>query len=83
MWYKLNKRGTGVVFCSISAFLYVARYISAAIFGSNVKGWDTTLFNAMLDYVGTQLGAGIIYLVLAELGEVKDSPLNKIKQQKL
>lgn len=31
----MNKRGTGVTFIAIAAFLFSAKYISAAIFGSS------------------------------------------------
>lgn len=70
----MNKRGAGVSFCFIAAFLFSTRYISAAIFGSCVSSWDSGLFNAMLDYTGNtliilsviSLGVGIIYLIMAK-----------------
>ena len=60
---------------AIAAFLYAARYIAAAIFGSGVLSWDRELFQALLQYVGNGplvLGViaavlGIVYLVWAEL----------------
>ncbi|ERI91906.1 hypothetical protein HMPREF1982_02949 [Clostridiales bacterium oral taxon 876 str. F0540] len=50
------------------------RYVSAAIFGSNVSSWDSNLFANMLEYTGSSLTiasavaliVGIIYLILAE-----------------
>jgi len=70
----MNKRGAGVSFCFIAAFLFSVKYISAAIFGSGVSSWSHELFHHMLDYVGNapvilsviSLGIGIIYLVMAE-----------------
>jgi hypothetical protein len=75
---EINRRGAGVVFCFISAFLLATRYISASIFGSGVASWDKGLFNAMLKYTGNtliilsiiSLIVGIFYLVLAEI-EIK------------
>lgn len=62
---------------AIAAVLYVTRYVAAAIFGSSLHNWNSNLFNAMLEYVGTgpviwsivTLIAGIIYLVSAETEE--------------
>jgi hypothetical protein len=71
----LSRRTTGTFFICISAFLYGVRYLSAAIFGSNLSSWSSELFNAMMDYVGKgpknlsilALIIGIIYLIWAEL----------------
>lgn len=76
---KINRRFAGVVFCFIAAFLYSMRYISAAIFGSNVSSWDSGLFNAMLGCVGNGLNiasvialiVGVIYLVSAEFEDIQ------------
>jgi len=73
----MSRRTAGVFFCFIAAFLYAARHLSAAIFGSGVSSWNRELYNAMLQYVGNTLTvlsivaliAGIIYLILAELVE--------------
>jgi hypothetical protein len=73
----MNRRGTSVVFCFIAAFLFSTRYVAAAIFGSNVTSWNSDLFNAMLEYVGTPLVVasvislivGIAYLAWAEVKE--------------
>jgi hypothetical protein len=70
----MNRRGAGVVFCFIAAFLIVAKFISAAIFGSNISTWGEDLFSAMLQYTGPTLVVlsiislliGIVYLILAE-----------------
>ncbi|WP_042273420.1 hypothetical protein [Faecalimicrobium dakarense] len=70
----MNRRGTGAIFCLISAILFSTRYISAAIFSSNVSSWDAELFSHMLGYVGNTLTTlsgislviGIVYLILAE-----------------
>ena len=70
----MDRRSVGVAFCFISAFLFATRYISAAIFGSNVISWDEGIFSAMLTSIGSSLTTlsiisliiGIIYLVMAE-----------------
>jgi arginine exporter protein ArgO len=70
----MSRRITGVLFLAISALLYSARFITAAIFGSSLANWSSDLFNAMLQYVGkglvtwsvVALVAGILYLVWAE-----------------
>lgn len=75
----MNRRGTGVVFCLIGALLFAARYITAAIFMSNVSSWDSMLFSSGLEHQGNGLlifsvlsfVAGIVYLVWAEIDERK------------
>lgn len=75
----MNKRGTGVAFIAIAAFLFSAKYICAAIFGSGVLSWNEELFNAMLTYVGSPLNVGgiialiigIAYLAWGEYEEFK------------
>lgn len=76
---KMNKRGTGAIFCLIGSLLFIARYITAAIFMSNVSSWDSMLFAAGLEYQGygllifsvISLVIGVIYLVWAEIEERK------------
>ncbi len=61
----------GLGFCAIAAFLFAARYICAAIFGSGVSSWSPDLFRNMYKYVGSGLSVaagiallvGIVYLV--------------------
>ena len=73
----MGRRAAGVGFCFIAAFLYSARYISAAIFGSGVVSWNADLFNGMLQYVGNSLtilsvialAVGIVYLTWAEISK--------------
>ena len=61
----MNKRGTGVAFIAIAAFLFSAKYISAAIFGSGLASYNKDLFNAMLEFVGFPLHiCSIIALIL-------------------
>lgn len=76
---KIDKRGTGVIFCFIASLLFAARYITAAIFMSGVSSWDSMLFTAGLEYQGygllvfsvISLIIGMIYLVWAEIEERK------------
>jgi len=71
----MNRRGTGVVFISISALLFATRYISAAIFSVGLNTWNMELFQNMLDYTGNNLlifsiialVMGVIYLILGEV----------------
>ncbi|MGH4052520.1 MAG: hypothetical protein ACREVX_14525 [Clostridium sp.] len=75
---EINRRGAGVIFCFISAFLFATRYTSASIFGSSLTSLNKELFNSMLQFTGNtlitlsiiSLVVGIIYLVLAEI-EIK------------
>jgi hypothetical protein len=72
---EINRRGAGVAFCFISAFLFATRYISASMFGSSVTSWSEGLFKSILKCTGNtlitlsiiSLTVGIIYLVLAEI----------------
>ena len=70
----MNKRGTGVAFIAIAAFLFSAKYISAAIFGSGLASYNKELFLAMLEYIGNPLSIcsvialliGLAYIVWGE-----------------
>lgn len=70
----MNKRGTGVAFIAIAAFLFSAKYISAAIFGSGLTSYNKELFLAMLEYIGYPLSIcsvialliGLAYIVWGE-----------------
>ena len=72
----MNRRGTGVSFCFIAAFLFSVRYLSAAIFGSGLSSWSSDLFAAMFEYTGNTLTVlsiislvvGLAYLGAAEIG---------------
>ncbi len=74
----MNKRGTGVLFCLIAAILFASRYIASAIFMSGVSSWNSELFHAGLQYVGSSLNnfsiisltVGIVYLLWAEISEI-------------
>lgn len=72
----MNRRGAGVGFCLIAALLFLSRYITAAIYISNMLGsWGPDIFVKGLAYVGGSLTtlsvisliAGIIYLLFAEI----------------
>ncbi|WP_427137938.1 hypothetical protein [Psychrobacillus psychrodurans] len=75
----MTRRGTGIAFIAISAFLISTKYISAAIFGSGVSSWSQDLFDGMLTYVGYTLNifsvlsllVGILYIVWGEYEELK------------
>ena len=71
----MSRRITGTLLLFIAAILYATRYLTAAIFGSGMVGWSTENFQALLQYVGSDLVIwslialvfGIIYLLWAEL----------------
>lgn len=73
----MTRRTVGVSFCGIAAFLYAARYVSAAIFGSSLASKSAPLFASMYQYIGAGLTiaaviallAGVGYLVWAEVSE--------------
>ncbi|WP_156291871.1 hypothetical protein [Oceanobacillus salinisoli] len=73
----MRKRGAGIAFIGISAFLITGKYVSAAIFGSGVVSWNSQLFNNMLSYVGGTLSnfsiftfiIGVTYIIWAEYEE--------------
>ena len=72
----MKKRTTGVAFVFIAALLFISRYISTAIWcaGASTNGWDYSLFDSLLNCIGTplltcsiiSLIVGIVYLIGAE-----------------
>ena len=74
----MSRRATGNTLIAVSAFLYAAHFLAAAMFGSNLASWDADLFRAMLQYTDQGLStaslvaliAGVVYLLWAELSEV-------------
>ncbi len=68
------RRIVGLGFCAIAAFLFAARYMCVAIFGSGVSSWSAPLFRNIYGYVGSGLSVaagislfvGIVYLVWGE-----------------
>ena len=61
----MNNKGVGAIFCLISALLASVRYITAAIFMSNVVSWDSGLYQAGLEYVGSPLKVPAIIALIA------------------
>ena len=51
----MNNKGVGAIFCLISALLFAARYLAAAIFMSGTQSWDAVLFSHALSYGGAPL----------------------------
>ncbi|MGE7024344.1 hypothetical protein [Solibacillus cecembensis] len=83
----MNKRGAGVIFIAIAAFLFASKYMSAAIFGSGVLSWDEPLFSAMLSYVGEPLSiCSMIALILGVAyicwGEYEEFTIKKQQSNK-
>jgi hypothetical protein len=77
----MGKRAVGAILCLTAGILFSARYLAAAIFLSGASSWDSGLFAAGLEYVGTPLRTlsiisllvGVIYLVWAEVSDKKKS----------
>ena len=77
----MNNKGVGAVFCLIAAILAAARYITAAVFMSNVSSWSAELFQCGLDYVGfplkilaiVSLIVGIVFLILGVCQDRKEA----------
>ena len=71
----MSRRAAGIVLLVCAAGMDAARYLTAAVFGSNVSSWNAELFQALLQYVGGGLVvwrwvlmiAGIVFLVWAEV----------------
>ncbi|MBD8036679.1 hypothetical protein H9635_07990 [Solibacillus sp. A46] len=78
----MNKRGTGVAFIAIAAFLFSAKYISAAIFGSGVLSWNEELFNAMLTNVGSPLNVGSIIALIIGIAYLAWGEYEEFKSKK-
>jgi len=84
----MNRRSIGACFIGIAAFLYGVRYLTAAIFASNVQGWSRETFRAMLEYVGNgpviasviALVVGIGYLAAAEFEPFMKRNAEQIKR---
>jgi hypothetical protein len=74
----MYRRITGVTFIAISALLYTARFIAAAIWGSGFSSWNAENFLGLLEYVDQGLTTwsiialviGLVYLVWGEVNEI-------------
>lgn len=70
----MNRRGAGLSFIFIGAFLTSTKYLAAAVFASENTTWSFGIFKRMLSYIGPTLTIlsigsfiiGAIYLVNAE-----------------
>lgn len=60
----MNNKGVGVIFCLISAILVSEKYISAAMFMSNLATQDASLFKNGLEYVGPFLSIEAILAMI-------------------
>lgn len=60
----MNNKGVGVIFCLISAILVSVKYISAAMFMSNLATQDASLFKNGLEYVGPFLSIEAILAMI-------------------
>lgn len=60
----MNNKGVGVIFCLISAILVSEKYISAAMFMSNLATQDASLFKNGLEYVGPFLSIEAIIAMI-------------------
>lgn len=60
----MNKKGVGVTFCLISKILVSTKYISVAMFMSNLATKDASLFKKGLEYVGPLLSIEAILAMI-------------------
>ena len=60
----MNNKGVGVTFCLISAILVSTKYISVAMFMSNLATKDDSLFKKGLEYVGPFLSIETILAMI-------------------
>ena len=60
----MSNKGVGVIFCLISTILFSVKYISAAIFMSNIATKDASLFKKGLEYVGPFLSIEAILAMI-------------------
>ena len=61
----MNNKGVGAVFCLIASILTAARYMTAAIFMSDVASLNSELFRAGLSYTGSPLiWAAVLALIV-------------------
>lgn len=60
----MSNKGVGVIFCLISTILFSAKYISAAIFMSNIATKDASMFKKGLEYVGPFLSIEAILAMI-------------------
>ena len=76
----MNKRAVGVIFCVLAVITFVARYVVAAIFLSNLNsGWNANYFNLGLECQGPALliisiiclALGVAFIVWQEIEDKK------------
>lgn len=60
----MNNKGVGVTFCLIFAILVSTKYISVAMFMSNLATKDASLFKKGLEYVGPFLSIEAILAMI-------------------
>lgn len=60
----MNNKGVGVTFCLISEILVSTKYISVAMFMSNLATKDASLFKKRLEYVGPLLSIEAILAMI-------------------
>lgn len=73
----------GMLLC-ISAFLYAARYITAAIFmGGGLNNWSADLFQASYGYVGNGLTTWSTLALFAGLGMIATGTIVNLENRKI
>ncbi len=51
----MNRQNTGLGFCTIAAFLFAFRSVTAPIMDSGLNAWSDRSFAAMLSHMGQHL----------------------------
>ena len=77
----MNNKGVGAVFCLISAIIECTRYISAAIFMSNVTSWDSSLFQEDLNYTGSSLKVMAMIALVIGIGFLSCGVFQYLRKQ--
>ena len=77
----MNNKGVGAVFCLLSAIIECTRYISAAIFMSNVTSWDSSLFQEGLSYTGSSLKVMAMIALVIGIGFLSCGVFQDLRKQ--
>lgn len=78
----MSKRGTGVAFIAIAAFLISAKYISAATLGSGVSNLHKGVFISTMHYVGIPLSLFSIISLIIGVGYIAWGEYEEFKSKK-
>ena len=86
----MNRRGAGVVFVAIAAFLFAMRYLTAAMLMPENMGLNGEYYRMVLEETGgslltlsiLSLMVGIIYLVLVDFNKLLLKYSDQVKENR-